>query len=505
MVEGPALPRPGDTIDGKYLIERVIGRGGMSVVFGAHHCVTQKRFAIKWQLPVNGSTFGTAPSEEATARFIREAQVAGRFQHPNVAAVYDVGAIEGAHYMVMDWLDGESLEERLERVQTLPLEEALRILLPCMRCVEEAHAKGIIHRDLKPGNIFLCRATKHEPEIAKVLDFGIAKFTGGELDAAVGHITQIGALLGTPYYLSPEQVTSRPIDKRIDVYAFGVILYQVLSGRVPFSASSLGELLIQISAGSHTRLRSTAPELPIGVEVIIARAMARDPDQRYQELGELIGALTTLETATPVENDNVSRAPLQSSETPASQYKPTLPITGATATPQPVSELPVDLPTPQQRSWWRVVLGAVVLTLLGVGGYFVWRLLPARDEAAEAVVPVVAPRAPAAAGGAAAIPHVRDVASTISEAGQHSRVREPETGVSAAARDAASPVLRAQQSRVESPSPVDAHGRTSSPPVRRVVKPRPVDPPPTAAPVGQPGSTAVPVKSQRNPLRMRLQ
>src|SRR6187455_662819 len=204
-VPGSALPQPGDLIAGKYRVEREIGRGGMSVVFGAKHVVTGRRFALKWLLPE------ISVNPESAERFIRESQVSGRLQHPNVVEVFDIGQDAGTHYMVMEWLAGESLADRLERVGPLSVREACRYLIPCMRGVAAAHAAGIVHRDLKPANIFLCEATKDSPELAKVLDFGISKLSISSGDVNLP-VTSTGILLGTPHYMAPEQMQAQPVD-----------------------------------------------------------------------------------------------------------------------------------------------------------------------------------------------------------------------------------------------------------------------------------------------------
>ncbi|HEY2734478.1 MAG TPA: protein kinase, partial [Polyangiales bacterium] len=150
---------------------------------------------------------------------------------------------------------------------------------------------GIVHRDLKPSNIFLCSATKHAPEKTKVLDFGIAKLTTPSLDRE-SLVTQTGVLIGTPYYLSPEQLRNETVDRRTDIYAFGVVLYQLLSGRLPFMSNTFGGLVLQIATGTPVPLCRLADHLPPGVEQVVMRAMARDPAARFQELHELIEALS---------------------------------------------------------------------------------------------------------------------------------------------------------------------------------------------------------------------
>jgi len=307
MVKGAALPEPGDTVAEKYRIECTIGTGGMSVVYGATHVITGRRFAIKWMCPEPGND-----TRESTQRFIREAQVAGRFAHPNVVEVYDVGQVDGAYFMVMEWLEGESLAARLDRDGPLSFSEACDLLIPCMYGIDDAHNAGIVHRDLKPANIFLCPATRHSPARAKVLDFGIAKLMdharrdsspedqNGKFNPVV---TQVGTLMGTPYYLAPEQLRNHPADARTDVYAFGVMLYQVFAGRVPFTGNSFADLVVQISSFTPRSLREIAPSLPARVEQVVARAMARDPDLRYQELRSLAGALESIQGAVQAQQE----------------------------------------------------------------------------------------------------------------------------------------------------------------------------------------------------------
>ena len=328
MTFGARGPKPGDIIADKYRIECLIGRGGMGAVFGAIHVVTGKRFALKWLL-----SDGVAASAESARRFLREASVAGLFQHPNVVEVYDVGEVGGSFFMVMEWLTGESLEERLARVGRLSFDEVCALLIPCMRGVDDAHTAGIIHRDLKPANIFVCRATKHAPEYAKVLDFGIAK-----LSHEVTQVTQSGALVGTPLSMAPEQLCNGEIDRRTDVYAFGVMLYQLLSGEAPFSSDSLGKLVMQICAGELRPLRAVVPGLSAEIDGVVMRALAREPDARFQNLSELVAALSSVADAT----QRSARASDASAVAASLRYSPT-PQPQLSTTPAPLRELPPQL------------------------------------------------------------------------------------------------------------------------------------------------------------------
>jgi serine/threonine-protein kinase len=284
VIDDSALPHVGDIVGGKYRIEHQLGAGGMSAVFAVRHLVTDRRFAIKWLLPE------LARRTDGVRRFVREAKVAGRVDHPNIVEIYDFGEAEDSFYMVMELLEGEPLDQRLQREGKLSPPEACRILLPCMRGVAHAHAAGVIHRDLKPGNIFLCSATSERPELPKVLDFGISRVSDLEVTRE-SPITDSGVWMGTPHYMSPEQVRGRPLDHRADVYAFGVILYELLSGEPPFHSDSLNELMVQVAAEDPPLLHERVPEIEPALSAIVHRAMARAPSARFPNLESMVQAL----------------------------------------------------------------------------------------------------------------------------------------------------------------------------------------------------------------------
>lgn len=284
MADRLTLPQPGDVIAGKYRVDCAIGSGGMGAVYRATHRVTGKRFAVKWLLPQVSAT------GDAAQRFIREAQVAGRFEHPNVVEVYDVGAEGESFYMVMELLEGESLAERVDRAGPLSVSEACELLIPCMRGVGEAHAAGIVHRDLKPANIFLCKAARHVAGCAKVLDFGISKMSGAPGGEFGEGMTKSGTLIGTPHYMPLEQMRGRAVDHRVDIYALGVVLYQVLSGKLPYPADSFHDLVLMLAHEAPPPLDKLVP-MPRGLSQVIATAMAREVANRYQSIDELIAAL----------------------------------------------------------------------------------------------------------------------------------------------------------------------------------------------------------------------
>jgi eukaryotic-like serine/threonine-protein kinase len=277
------LPSNGDIIASKYRVEQMLGRGGMGAVFRVTHSVTGKSFAVKWLL----QPLGAGP--ENAQRFIREAQVAGRVDHPNVVEVYDIGEDRGSMYMVMELLQGESLAQHLSQVGRLPPSRACQLLIPVTRGLAAAHKSGIIHRDLKPDNIFLSVSTLGEPR-PKILDFGISKMSALTSDVSSA-LTREGVVMGTPHYMAPEQLRSNKVDQRCDVYALGVILYQMLSGKLPFVGDNFPDLMLKIVSETPVPLAKLASETPVDLITVVERAMARNPEERFESVAELGRAL----------------------------------------------------------------------------------------------------------------------------------------------------------------------------------------------------------------------
>jgi serine/threonine protein kinase len=307
-----ALPQLGAVIAAKYRVDRLIARGGMGAVYAATHLVSGKRVALKWMLP----SIGQVP--DARERFIREACATARIDHPNIVDIYDVGDERGSVYLVMEYLRGETLSERLER-EIIPAQEAIGLFIPALRGVAAAHSHGVIHRDLKPDNIFLCRTAEGEPLEPKVLDFGISKITGPE--SRDHSLTRSGAVLGTPYYMSPEQVRgARDVDQRADVYAFGVMLYEVLTGQRPFDAETYNQLILKIVTETPAPVASLNPAIEPRLVQIVERAMARDPHLRYPTVEALALALEPFAGGVRFRS---SATPFKRSE-PAIEISPTL-------------------------------------------------------------------------------------------------------------------------------------------------------------------------------------
>src|SRR4051812_43597441 len=263
---------PPRVLSGKYRLDRELGRGGMGSVWLAQHLTLHSPVAIK----LIDATIATNP--EALSRFLREAQAAASLRSPHVVQILDHGVDDGVPFIVMELLDGESLAARLERQGRLSPQDTAQIMTQVARAMTKAHEAGIVHRDLKPDNVFIVR--NDEEEICKVLDFGVAKsHTNGV--AAVSSTTRTGSVLGTPYYMSPEQAEgAKSVDHRTDIWAIGVMAWECLLGARPFEAETLGGLLLAICARQMpTPSRSGA--VPVGFDAWFARACARDVSQRF--------------------------------------------------------------------------------------------------------------------------------------------------------------------------------------------------------------------------------
>ena len=269
----------GEVIAGRYRLDRLLGEGGMGAVWEATHTITRKRTALKF---VKGSA---EAKPELRRRFMREARAAALVEHPNVITVRDVFELEDATpVMVMDLLEGETLARRLTRERTLSIADAADILLPVVSAVGAAHAMGIVHRDLKPENIFLVRDADPTATV-KVLDFGIAKLTAP--DAETGGATTTGAMLGTPYYMAPEQCFGESVDHRADVWAIGVILYEVLSGGRPVEGDNPGQIFKRLMSDAIPPLSSVAPDVPDDLAALVGRMLAKDRADRPADLREV--------------------------------------------------------------------------------------------------------------------------------------------------------------------------------------------------------------------------
>ncbi|MFO0761083.1 MAG: protein kinase [Byssovorax sp.] len=285
---------PGVTIAGRYRLERRLAVGGMGSLWVARHAQLDVEVAIKFIDPKQ------AGSAVARQRFEREAKAAATLRNAHVVHVQDYGVDGDLPYLVMELLHGEDLGRRLDREKRLSLQAAAKILHQTARGLRKAHEAGVVHRDLKPANIFLAR-TDEDEEVVKILDFGIAKETGAVL---VGEGTKTGELMGSPHYMSPEQVRgSKDLDHRSDLWSLGVILFRAVTGRLPFASQVLGAVIAHILADPIPRASEVAPDLPSALDGFFLRAFSRDKTQRFQSAREMSEAFTAIvqgTTASPL-------------------------------------------------------------------------------------------------------------------------------------------------------------------------------------------------------------
>lgn len=371
---GPThLPKPGDRLLGKFRIDRIVGQGGAGVVFAAHHELLDQPIALKLLLAEAGS--------ETALRFVNEAKLAAKIHSEHVCRVMDVGMLEsGLPYIAMEYLEGQDLDAVIE-VGAVPLARACDYVMQALEAVAQAHAQGIVHRDLKPSNLFLAKMPAREMPIVKVLDFGISKgdFLGGETD-----VTSSRAILGSPSYMSPEQIkNARTVDARADIWAVGVILYELTSGHPPFGGETVGEVFAKILEGEPISLRSVAPHLPEAFEAVVMTCLRRDREQRYASVAELADALAPFSSESAPELltsiHGVSPLLLALAEsTRQPKHEPTrnesksepkqVPATSATAAPW------IEAREPKPRRGKGRALLVLVLTAFGGGGASVYYL-----------------------------------------------------------------------------------------------------------------------------------
>jgi eukaryotic-like serine/threonine-protein kinase len=299
-LEDPLL---GQTLAEKYLIEELIKRGGMGAVYRGKHVMMDKTVAIKVLRPA------LAGDDMVVARFSREAKAASRISHPHAVSVTDFGESEnGVVFLVMEYLDGRTLKDIIRSEGQLPLERVLEIVRQVSGALDAAHQQGVIHRDLKSDNIMLSQT--NGGDWAKVLDFGIAKITQRE-GAQDNDITAANLVIGTPQYMSPEQCSqSGPIDARSDVYSLGVIVFEMLAGRVPFTGDSPTVIMMKQVQDEPPPVRDLRPGLPAGIGSLVKKALAKQPIDRFQTAGALYEALAVAVADTSEADSEMGLAPV---------------------------------------------------------------------------------------------------------------------------------------------------------------------------------------------------
>ena len=350
---------PGVLIEGKYKILRLIGSGGMGSVYEGENTRIRRRVAIKVLHAA------IASEKSLVERFEREAQAAARIGSHHVADVLDLGDLEsGERFMVMEYLEGETLAERLKAKKIIPPIEFLTIATQLLEGLAVMHKAGIVHRDLKPGNIFLARA--ESGDFVKILDFGVCKFRASH---DLQWTTSGANILGTPGYMSPEQITSDTVDGRADLYSVGILLYRSASGRFPYEAESSSELLLQIRDGTPTPIETYAPDIDKEFAAIVMKSIEREPDKRFQTAKEFQEALVAWsEGAERVENllaefldrppasvapkPGVTKPPRFTAKRSSSRQQASAPVVDIIETterlPAPEKRAPVSSPEPTQ-------------------------------------------------------------------------------------------------------------------------------------------------------------
>jgi len=313
---------PGTLILNRYRLESLLGRGGMGSVWRAEHVQLKSPVAVKLLDPA------IAGNEQVLARFLREAQASAALRSPHVVQIFDYGVEEGTAFIAMEMLHGQSLADRISAQGKLPPEETFRFLQQVLRAMGKAHEAGIVHRDLKPDNIFICQ---DDPEFAKVLDFGVAKVKSGDLLGSAGSKTQTGMMIGTPYYMSPEQTQAKDIDARADLWSIAVIAFECLIGARPFTGDSFGELILGINA-KPIPLPSQQDVVPAGFDEWFVKATQRDRERRFQSAREMSDELGKVGGAVGA----AARGAVRTQQTPAVTERAPVAAPAATAaTPAP--------------------------------------------------------------------------------------------------------------------------------------------------------------------------
>jgi eukaryotic-like serine/threonine-protein kinase len=400
----PKDPLIGSVVSGRYRIVRRIGEGGMGIVYEAEHVVIEKRVGLK----VLREDFTSR--SDVVERFRQEAKSASRIGHENIIDISDFGITDaGAHYFVMELLHGHDLAVELEQKGPLTPERAVRIVGTCARALGAAHAKGIVHRDMKPENIFLC-ARDDGDDFVKIVDFGIAKMNDLETGAPGQKLTKTGMIFGTPEYMSPEQASGKQLDHRVDVYALGIILFELLTGRVPFVGDTFMGILTAHVLEPVPPLRSVNPRCSASpeLEAVVMKAVAKSPADRFQTMDELARELSHLPRLSAAPTSGGPSQPLPGTVT---HYASQPPAAAGNAAPRlAVSESGFDERARVARhtgskpatSW--ALAGAAVAGLVVVGGAFALLKKPAEPSEAPVVQQGAAPSVPSAPAVPTAIP-----------------------------------------------------------------------------------------------------
>jgi serine/threonine protein kinase len=345
---------------GNYRITELLGEGGMGAVYLAEHPGIGRKAAVKVLHP------DLTRHDEIATRFFNEARAANAIRHPGIVEVYDFGTLpSGVSYIVMEFLRGESLAKRL-RAGAMQTDAAVRIASQAADALGAAHAVGIVHRDLKPDNLYVCPDPRNPGgEMVKVLDFGIAKLAGGPTDP--GSVkTRTGVVMGTPIYMSPEQCRgTRTVDHRSDIYSLGVIFYEMLVGQPPFVSEGFGDLVNMHLNVPPASARSKRAEIPLALDALVMKMLAKNPEDRYAEMGEVQAALKSSGSHTIVSSPDLVKTHAKG-RPPVTQTSPM----GDTTFSAGVGERVDGIPGAGRGK--KVALGVIAAAAI-VGGFFWWQ------------------------------------------------------------------------------------------------------------------------------------
>jgi serine/threonine-protein kinase len=334
-------------IEGKYRIERLLGKGGMGQVFLAHDLTLEREVAIKVLPP------DVAQDDHVVRRFQQEAKTAAKLDHPNIIPIYRVESEGGLNYFVMKYISGTSLEDLLDKKEPLPVPEIQRILWEAACALGHAHQRAVVHRDVKPANIMF----DHDGRVM-LTDFGISK----ALQAATG-LTATGMIIGTPHYMAPEQGKGAPVDGRADQYSLGVVGYRMITAELPFSGDSVHTIIYKHIYEEPPLASTKRPGIPASLTVAISRALAKEPDQRFPTMEDFATAVWPEQpVASPAKSRSAARPrPRATADAPTE-------ITGAPTTPLSAAQSRKPALPASRRSRASVVIGLVVVAA-GIGGY----------------------------------------------------------------------------------------------------------------------------------------
>src|SRR6267143_937145 len=342
-------------IEGKYRIERLLGKGGMGQVFLAHDLTLEREVAIKVLPP------DVSQDDQVVRRFQQEAKTAAKLDHPNIIPIYRVESEGGLNYFVMKYVAGTSLEEVLERKQPLAIDYIQRVLWEAGCALGHAHQRRVVHRDVKPANIMF----DHDGRVM-LTDFGISK----ALQAATG-FTGTGMIIGTPHYMAPEQAKGQQVDGRADQYSMGVVGYRMITGQLPFGGDSVHTILYKHIFEPAPRTSSIRQDMPPHLSEAISRALAKEVDQRYATMEDFATAVWPEQPVTaPTKSakaSSPSRRPPPRTKGPITADAPTE-VTNAPTTPIPRAGMKVGGPAPK-KSRAGLFVGVAVVAVAGVGGY----------------------------------------------------------------------------------------------------------------------------------------